>query len=118
MPIQTPTSITDIKNLMATSPALKSLPAQELQTLMNTVDQLPSEKQAEVISALRTEQEELKKIQEDFDQKQKELFQKYVADMKASEQKMAREIMQTMEQSNQKQEAQIMDQLLAQLEKL
>lgn len=100
---------------MKSSPGLQTLPPDELQGLIDSVDTLPEENRLKIFQAMENEKLELEKIKTEYEDKKLKLLEEYEADVKQEEIQMASELRNQLEKTERTKETEIMDGLLKQL---
>ncbi len=113
-----PVDMVSLTSLIKASPAMHLISASELAEFIASVEQLSDEKKAVMTKIFTDEQEQLRTIKAEYDEKAQALFREYVENLKTEEKKMVTELQKQVETVDRSRETGMLDNLLDSLHKL
>jgi hypothetical protein len=113
-----PVDRVSLTSLIKASPAMHLISASELAEFIASVEQLSDDKKTVMVKIFTDEQEQLRAIKAEYDEKAQALFREYVENLKTEEKKMVTELQKQVETVDRSRETGMLDNLLDSLHKL
>jgi hypothetical protein len=113
-----PVDMVSLTSLIKASPAMHLISASELAEFIASVEQLSDDKKTVMVKIFTDEQEQLRAIKAEYDEKAQALFREYVENLKTEEKKMVTELQKQVETVDRSRETGMLDNLLDSLHKL